>query len=326
MSHLGVSYSELNALSASKKLKYSVLHHWLESIDPVVISESHVILELIEARNNAIFIEDFAFTELNDPEDQAERFRRQVEEKEAGDDEAMHFDADYLRALEHGTPPSAGEGIGRYEAPRGEVFHYIVRSPDSSRSLSELRTIHDWIVKPELRRVPGVAEVNSWGGYEKQHEVIVEPRALIAYHLTLQDVITALEDNNRNVGGGTIVASGDALLLHGIGRLTIPVGVAYGSNTKKVREVMLRVAKDHPQVIQNDPRVVPPRVLFRDFADSALLFELRCFVKNVDYRLIVESDLRYAIDDAFRAEKIEIPFPQRVVYMHQPSVKAPESS
>jgi len=52
------------------------------------------------------------FSELNDPEDQAERFRKQVEEMEAGDDEAMHFDADYIRALEHGMPPTAGEGIG----------------------------------------------------------------------------------------------------------------------------------------------------------------------------------------------------------------------
>jgi lysyl-tRNA synthetase class 2 len=52
------------------------------------------------------------FSELNDAEDQAERFRRQVQEKEAGDEEAMHFDADYIRALEHGMPPTAGEGIG----------------------------------------------------------------------------------------------------------------------------------------------------------------------------------------------------------------------
>jgi len=52
------------------------------------------------------------FTELNDAEDQAERFRKQVEEKDAGDDEAMHYDADYVRALEHGLPPTAGEGIG----------------------------------------------------------------------------------------------------------------------------------------------------------------------------------------------------------------------
>jgi lysyl-tRNA synthetase, class II len=52
------------------------------------------------------------FSELNDAEDQAERFRKQVAEKEAGDEEAMHFDADYIRALEHGMPPTAGEGIG----------------------------------------------------------------------------------------------------------------------------------------------------------------------------------------------------------------------
>jgi lysyl-tRNA synthetase, class II len=52
------------------------------------------------------------FTELNDAEDQAERFQKQVEEKEAGDDEAMHFDADYITALEHGLPPTAGQGIG----------------------------------------------------------------------------------------------------------------------------------------------------------------------------------------------------------------------
>ena len=52
------------------------------------------------------------FSELNDPEDQAERFRAQVESKEAGDLEAMHYDADYIRALEYGMPPTAGEGIG----------------------------------------------------------------------------------------------------------------------------------------------------------------------------------------------------------------------
>ena len=52
------------------------------------------------------------FSELNDAEDQAERFHAQVQEKEAGDDEAMHYDADYITALEYGLPPTAGEGIG----------------------------------------------------------------------------------------------------------------------------------------------------------------------------------------------------------------------
>ena len=140
------------------------------------------------------------------------------------DDATSIYDARQLILERLGTvrlpegiePPS----LGPIATGLGEVFHYIVRSPDSSQSRSDLRTIHDWIIKPELRRVPGVAEVNSWGGYEKQHEVIVEPNVLIAYHLTLQDVVGALEANNRNVGGGRVVTSGDALLLHGIGRLT----------------------------------------------------------------------------------------------------------
>jgi len=151
------------------------------------------------------------------------------------DDATSIYDARQLILERLGTvrlpdgiePPS----LGPIATGLGEVFHYIVRSPDSSRSLSDLRTIHDWIIKPELRRVPGVAEVNSWGGYKKQYEVVVEPRVLIAYHLTLQDVVRALEANNRNVGGGRVVTSGDALLLHGIGRLT---------NSEEIAKVVIR--------------------------------------------------------------------------------------
>ena len=140
------------------------------------------------------------------------------------DDQTSIYDARQLILERLGTVrlPDGIEipSLGPIATGLGEVFHYIVRSLDSSHTLSELRTIHDWIIKPELRRIAGVAEVNSWGGYKKQYEVVVEPKSLIAYHLTLQDVVGALEANNRNVGGGRIVESGDALLLHGIGRLT----------------------------------------------------------------------------------------------------------
>jgi hypothetical protein len=114
------------------------------------------------------------------------------------------------------------EGVGRpklgpISTGLGEVFHYLVRSDDPGRSLMELRELHDWVIKPELRKVPGVAEVNSWGGYEKQFHVVVQPKRLIEFELTLNDLFDALKANNQNVGGGQIVRSGESLLVHGIG-------------------------------------------------------------------------------------------------------------
>jgi len=100
----------------------------------------------------------------------------------------------------------------------GEVVHYVVRSTD--RTQEELRTLHDWVIKPELRKVPGVAEVNSWGGKVRQYHVIVSPDALLKFDLTLDDVHEALEKNNDNVGGGLLTAAGVSQTVHGLGRVT----------------------------------------------------------------------------------------------------------
>jgi cobalt-zinc-cadmium resistance protein CzcA len=112
--------------------------------------------------------------------------------------------------------------LGPIATGLGEVFHYLVRSDDPKRSLTDLRELHDWVIKPELRKVSGVAEVNSWGGFEKQFQVVVEPERLIKYGLTFENVFAALEANNRSVGGGQVVRSGEALLVHGIGLATNP--------------------------------------------------------------------------------------------------------
>lgn len=125
------------------------------------------------------------------------------------------------------------EGIARPEmgpvsTGLGEVFHYVLTSegydfsklPEGERvrKLTELRTVHDWVVKPQLRSVPGVAEVNSWGGYEKQYQVRLDPNRLIRHHLTFDQVMEALKRNNRNVGGGNITENDRMLLVHGTGR------------------------------------------------------------------------------------------------------------
>ncbi len=94
-------------------------------------------------------------------------------------------------------------------------------------------------------------------------------------------------------------------------RVIIEVGVAYGSDTEKVREVLLACAADYPHALKQPA----PYVVFRNFGASSLDFQLRCYLTDVDYFLSSSSDLRFAIDKAFREQGIEIPFPQRDLHI-----------
>ncbi len=107
--------------------------------------------------------------------------------------------------------------LGPVATGLGEVFHYLVEA--DGKSLEELRTIHDWVIAPQLRTVPGVAEVTAWGGAEKQWHVVVDPRRLQQFDLSFGDLYEALERNNTNVGGGVVEKGGAARLVLGVGRL-----------------------------------------------------------------------------------------------------------
>src|SRR5438067_9129369 len=98
----------------------------------------------------------------------------------------------------------------------GEVFHYMLRS--SSRDLTDLRAVQDWVVRPALRTVPGTAEINSWGGYEKEYQVRIDPRGLIKHRVTFEQVVQAVRDNNLSVGGGYLNRSGQRLVISGLAR------------------------------------------------------------------------------------------------------------
>ena len=118
--------------------------------------------------------------------------------------------------------------LGPVSTGLGEVFHYVVRLEGVDISalprerqieeLTKLRTVHDWVVKPQLRTVRGTAEVNSWGGFEKQYQVRIDPARLIKFNLTFDEVVDAVKANNRNVGGGNITRNTEMLLVHGIAR------------------------------------------------------------------------------------------------------------
>src|SRR3954467_3922977 len=92
--------------------------------------------------------------------------------------------------------------MGPVSTGLGEVFHYVVTGKGDD--VTELRTIHDWVIRPQMRTVRGTAEVNSWGGHAKPYQVRSAPNRLIGPHLTFDQVVEAVRKNNRNVGGGTV--------------------------------------------------------------------------------------------------------------------------
>jgi uncharacterized protein YndB with AHSA1/START domain len=98
------------------------------------------------------------------------------------------------------------------------------------------------------------------------------------------------------------------------GRLRIQVGVAYGSDIEKVRDILETIAREHPEVI-TDGRAPAPRALFMEFGDSSLNFELRVRIKRIERRFTVISDINFAIDKAFREAGVTIPFPQRDLHL-----------
>ena len=134
--------------------------------------------------------------------------------------------------------------MGPVSTGLGEVFHYVLTyegydfsklsEEERTKKLTELRTIHDWVVKPQLRSIPGVAEVNSWGGYEKQYQVRLDPDRLVKHGLTFDQVVEAVKENNRNVGGGSITVGSRMLLVQGLGRTV---------NLEQIRNIVI-TAKD----------------------------------------------------------------------------------
>ncbi len=117
-----------------------------------------------------------------------------------------------------GSLPAGVEPVmAPLSTPMGELYQYVLSS--DSLSLTQLKTIQDYVIRPRLRTVSGVAEVNSWGGYTEQVHVEVDPARLAARRLTLADVHRALQDNNASFGGSYLETAGERFTLRGLGRV-----------------------------------------------------------------------------------------------------------
>jgi len=115
--------------------------------------------------------------------------------------------------LPHGVEPE----LGPISTGLGEIYQYTLEG--ENKTDMELRTVQDWIVAPLLAPIPGVNEVNSFGGEVKQYQVIVSPEKLVSYGLTIQDVVDAVEAGNANAGGGIVVRDWEQMYMRGVGLL-----------------------------------------------------------------------------------------------------------
>jgi heavy metal efflux system protein len=151
-------------------------------------------------------------------------------------------------------PPGIDPAMGPIASGLGEIYMWTVQAKDNAKKQdgtaynpTDLRTIQDWIIKPQLRNIVGVTEVNSIGGYEKQIHVTPYPDKLIAYKLTFEDVLSALEKNNANVGAGYIERSGEQYLMRASGQV---------KDIAEIRQIILGHKEGVPVFIKDVANVI----------------------------------------------------------------------
>ena len=135
------------------------------------------------------------------------------------DSVAMYFArqlvSERLQQISSVLPRGIQPTLGLPATAFGELYQYTLSGPMSAM---ELKDLHEWVIKPQLRTLPGVSEINAWGGQTKQFQIVVDPALLDQYGLTLHDVAKRVEDNNTNFGGGYIEHAGEQYTLLGTGR------------------------------------------------------------------------------------------------------------
>ena len=132
-----------------------------------------------------------------------------------------------IQAIRNTLPTGIEPVMGPIASGLGEIFTYVVKADEQARTsdgkpytIEDLRTIQDWIIRPQLVKVPGITEINSIGGYEREFQISPIAGKLLAYKINLSDIVNSLNRNNQNVGAGFIERLGEQWLVRTPGQLT----------------------------------------------------------------------------------------------------------
>ncbi len=145
-----------------------------------------------------------------------------------------------LQSAREQLPDGVEPELGPVSTGLGEIYQYTLES--DRRSPMELRTMQDWLIAPQLRSIPGINEVNSFGGFVKQYQVLVDPARLQKYGLTLQEILDGLQKNNANAGGNFITKGWEQSYVRSVGMI---------QTIEDIENIVLR-AKDGMPVFVKD--------------------------------------------------------------------------
>ena len=204
-------------------------------------------------------------------------------------------------------PDGIETAMGPISTGLGEIFLWTVEAEDGARkedgtpyTPTDLRVIQDWIIKPQLRNVPGVAEINTIGGFAKEYQIAPDPKRLAAYNLTLNDLVTALERNNANVGAGYIERSGEQLLIRAPGQV---------ASIDDIANIVITTSDGTPIRVRNVAQVD----IGRELRTGAATENGREVVLGTVFMLIGENSRSVSQAVAKKLEEINRTLPEGVV-------------
>ena len=150
-----------------------------------------------------------------------------------------------IQIAKENIPAFVDPELGPISTGLGEIFQYTVES--KTLAPMELRTIQDFLITPQLKPIPGVNEVNSFGGFIKQYHVLVRPNDLLKYNLTLRDVVEAIGKNNANAAAGFIIRGWEQTYIRGLGQL---------SGIDDIKHIVLKAHKGTPVYVSDVADVI----------------------------------------------------------------------
>ncbi|WP_295479502.1 CusA/CzcA family heavy metal efflux RND transporter [uncultured Pseudomonas sp.] len=220
---------------------------------------------------------------------------------------ARQWVSERLQNARQQLPTGVDAVMGPVSTGLGEIFLWTVESrPGALKddgtpyTPTDLRVIQDWIIKPQLRNVPGVAEINTIGGFARQFQIAPDPRKLAAYRLTLNDLLTALERNNANVGAGYMERSGEQLVIRAPGQL---------SGLDDIADVVISSAQGTPVRVRDVAQVM----IGKELRSGAATENGREVVLGTVFMLIGENSRSVSRAVAARLEEINRTLPEGVV-------------